>query len=174
QGHLSPRHDRDAQPADARRRADDAGAQRLAADGRRRLRIDDGQRHQDVGLGPDVRAAVSRRAACAGALVAALAAAAPSTSAAQPTPAQELDPDWLGKTTPEQIQESGDSQLRFLAFFFTRMEISNIAAQNDLLSGRVGGRLFGSNTTTTSDAKSFLAEQRFVPFFQLEPRLLNH
>jgi hypothetical protein len=117
---------------------------------------------------------VSRGAACAGALVAALAAAMPSTSAAQPTPTQELDPDWLGKTTPEQIQESGDSQLRFIAFFFTRMEISNIAAQNDLLSGRVGGRLFGSNTTTTSDAKSFLAEQRFVPFFQLEPRLLNH
>lgn len=123
-----------------------------------------------------IRAAVTLALAAAAATT-----LSPSTAAAQPprddrptTRPEELDPDWLGKTTPEQLREGSDSQLRFLAFFFTRMELSNVAATNDLLSGRVGGRLFGSNTTTTSGDTSFFAEQRFVPFFQLEPKLLDH
>jgi len=85
-----------------------------------------------------------------------------------------FDPEYLGKTTPDQLSDAADSQLKFIGFFFTRAEASNIAVQNDLLAGRVGGRLFGSNTATTSPATSFFAEQRFVPFFQLEPRLLDH
>ncbi|MGZ3437900.1 MAG: hypothetical protein ACXVDD_00200 [Polyangia bacterium] len=99
-----------------------------------------------------------------------------SSTPSSPPPAQhELpDPEWLGTTTPDQISEASDQQLRFIAFFFSRIELSNIAATNDLLSGRVGGRLFGSNTTTTSDGHSLFAEQRFVPFIQFEPKLLNH
>ena len=85
-----------------------------------------------------------------------------------------LDPEYLGETTPEQVSEASDAQLKFLGFFFTRTEVSDYAAQSDLLAGRVGGRMFGSNTVTTEPSTSFFAEQRFVPFFQLEPKILNH
>ncbi len=102
-----------------------------------------------------------------------LGTAARAESPAAPT-LERIDPEYLGQTTPEQMSDASDQQLKFIGFFFTRAEASNIAVQNDLLSGRVGGRLFGSNTATTSEATSLFAEQRFVPFFQLEPKVLNH
>ena len=76
--------------------------------------------------------------------------------------AGELDPDRdsLARTTPEQLRNGDDSQLRFLAYFITRGEVTNVAPTNDLLQGRVVGRLFGPNTTTTSQGTSWLIEQR--------------
>ena len=58
----------------------------------------------------------------------------PGLDWAEPPATQDLDPDYLGKTTPEQLSDASDAQLKFLGFFFTRAEASNIAVQNDLLA----------------------------------------
>jgi hypothetical protein len=85
----------------------------------------------------------------------------------------EPDRDSLARTTPEQLPNDEPSQFRFLAYFFTRGEATNIAPTNDLLQGRVVGRLFGPNTTTTSQGTGWLVEQRLIPFFIFEPRVLD-
>jgi hypothetical protein len=102
----------------------------------------------------------------------ALSAAALAPRAAH---AGELDPDRdsLAHTTPEQVQNGDDSQLRFLAYFIARGEVTNVAPTNDLLQGRVVGRLFGPNTTTTSQGTSWLVEQRLIPFVVFEPKILD-
>ncbi|MCA1663207.1 MAG: hypothetical protein LC659_02855, partial [Myxococcales bacterium] len=89
--------------------------------------------------------------------------------------ANDLDPDRdsLARTTPEQLPNGDDSQLRFLAFFITRAEVTNVAPTNDLLQGRIVGRLFGPNTTTTSQGTSWLVEQRLIPFIVFEPKILD-
>lgn len=83
-------------------------------------------------------------------------------------------PDTLGDTTLKQAKPGDDSQLRFLAYYLTRAEVSNIAPTNDLLQGQVIGRLFGLNSTTTArDKVSAFVEQRFIPYFVFEPNFLN-
>jgi hypothetical protein len=93
---------------------------------------------------------------------------------AEEAPGEQQLPDVnsLGRVTPEQIKEGGDSQLKFLAFFFTKGESSNIAPQNDLLQGRLVGRLFGPNTTQAGDPAVW-AEQRLIPFVIFEPKVLG-
>ncbi len=92
-----------------------------------------------------------------------------------PALADDLDPDRdsLARTTPEQLRNGDDSQLRFLAYFIARGEVTNVAPTNDLLQGRVVGRLFGPNTTTTSQGTSWLVEQRLIPFVVFEPKILD-
>jgi hypothetical protein len=85
--------------------------------------------------------------------------------------ADDPDRDSLARTTPEQLK-GDDSQFKFLAYFLTRAEATNIAPQNDLLQGRVVGRLFGPNTTNTGST-AWLLEQRLIPFFVFEPRILD-
>src|SRR5689334_5755033 len=89
--------------------------------------------------------------------------------------AGEVDPDRdsLQRTTPEQLKNGEDSQFRFLAYFITRGEVTNVSPTNDLLQGRVVGRLFGPNTTTTANGTSWLVEQRLIPFFVFEPKILD-
>src|SRR3954465_12309402 len=89
--------------------------------------------------------------------------------AAEPDP----DRDSLARTTPEQLRNGDESQLRFLAYFITRAEATNVSPTNDLLQGRVVGRLFGPNTTTTSQGTSWLVEQRLIPFVVFEPKILD-
>ena len=92
-----------------------------------------------------------------------------------PALADDSDPDRdsLARTTPEQVRNGDDSQLRFLAYFIARAEVTNVAPTNDLLQGRVVGRLFGPNTTTTSQGTSWLVEQRLIPFVVFEPKILD-
>ena len=92
-----------------------------------------------------------------------------------PAYADDLDPDRdsLARTTPEQLRNGDDGQLRFLAYFIARGEVTNVAPTNDLLQGRVVGRLFGPNTTTTSQGTSWLVEQRLIPFIVFEPKILD-
>src|SRR5262249_33598587 len=87
----------------------------------------------------------------------------------------ELDPDRdsLARTTPDQLPNGDDSQLRFLGYFITRAEVTNVSPTNDLLQGRVVGRLFGPNTTTTSQGTSWLVEQPLIPFIGVEPKILD-
>src|SRR5215475_16029814 len=89
-----------------------------------------------------------------------------SAMAATAARAGELDPDRdsLARTTPDQLPNGDDSQLRFLAYFIARGEVTNVSPTNDLLQGRVVGRLFGPNTTTTAGGTSWLIEQRLIPF----------
>jgi hypothetical protein len=66
-----------------------------------------------------------------------------------------------------------DQPFTFYGYFLTRAEMTNIAPANDLFKGQVVGRLFGPNTTTTSSKRAVFLEQRFVPYFMVEPRLTN-
>ena len=108
------------------------------------------------------------------ALVVVAAALATTTTARAGEPDPDPDRDSLGRTTPEQLHNGDDSQMRFLAYFITRAEVTNVSPTNDLLQGRVVGRLFGPNTTTTSGGTSWLIEQRLIPFVVFEPKILDH
>ncbi len=94
-------------------------------------------------------------------------------SIARAETADEPDRDSLARTTPDQVKNGEDSQFKFLAYFFTRGEVTNVSPTNDLLQGRVVGRLFGPNTTTTGNGTAWLAEQRLIPFFIFEPKILD-
>jgi hypothetical protein len=85
--------------------------------------------------------------------------------------AEDPDSISLGATTPEQVQKE-ESQFKFLAYFFTRAEATNVSPTNDLLQGRVVGRLFGTNTTVTGST-AMLAEQRLIPFVIFQPKILD-
>ncbi|MGZ3406095.1 MAG: hypothetical protein ACXVAN_06590 [Polyangia bacterium] len=110
-------------------------------------------------------------------IIATLVVAGTLASTAATVRAGEHDPDpdrdSLARTTPEQLRNGDDSQLRFLAYFITRAEVTNVSPTNDLLQGRVVGRLFGPNTTTTSTGTSWLIEQRLIPFIVFEPKILD-
>ncbi|HEY2743390.1 MAG TPA: hypothetical protein VGL86_02150 [Polyangia bacterium] len=111
-----------------------------------------------------------RRRRCIGALVIV------ASLASLPSPARaDIDPDRdsLGRTTPDELPNGDDSQLRFLAYFISRAEVTNVSPTNDLLQGRVVGRLFGPNTTTTAQGTSWLVEQRLIPFVVFEPKVLD-
>ncbi len=68
---------------------------------------------------------------------------------------------------PEPVKE-----LQFFGFFINQFVSSNYFPSNDLLKGQIVGRLFSANTTTTGK-QTFYAEQRFLPFFIYQPKLLN-
>ncbi len=101
-----------------------------------------------------------------GALVLAASSYAAIPPPAPATPAEE-DVEELGRS------RRPDRQLQFFGYFLTRAEMTNVAPENDLFRGQVVGRLFGPNTTNTSKDRSVFIEQRFLPIFVYEPRLLN-
>ncbi|MEO1266476.1 MAG: hypothetical protein AAFX99_00165, partial [Myxococcota bacterium] len=83
-------------------------------------------------------------------------------------------PQDLGETTHEQTTEGDGSQVQFLSLFFTRAEVGNVAPENDLFRGQTVGRLFGPNTTRSSeDERSYFVEQRLLPFIIVTPDVLN-
>lgn len=64
-------------------------------------------------------------------------------------------------------------EFQFIAYFYNQMVMNNIYAQNDFLNGQTVGRLFGKNTTTTAPFESYYFEQRILPFFILQPKLMD-
>jgi hypothetical protein len=83
----------------------------------------------------------------------------------QQTPANIFDNDLPGDYNQE---------FQFLAFFLNQGVTSNFFPENTLLKGQVIGRLFGQNTTNTSNDKiTMYAEQRLLPFFIYQPKLFN-
>ena len=64
-------------------------------------------------------------------------------------------------------------EFKFIGYWFSRGTVSNIAPTNELLRGQIIGRLFGLNTTNTSDNTAVYFEQRFVPMFIYTPQILD-
>jgi hypothetical protein len=65
------------------------------------------------------------------------------------------------------------NEFQALAYFYTHMVNQNYYAENDLLKGQIVGRLFSSNTTITGGGATYF-EQRLIPFFIYQPKLLNN
>lgn len=63
-------------------------------------------------------------------------------------------------------------ELQFIAYFINQNVLSNFYAGNDLLKGQIVGRLFSANTTTTGK-ETYYFEQRLIPFFIYQPKLLG-
>lgn len=67
-----------------------------------------------------------------------------------------------------------NKEFQFLAFFITQGVNSNMYPKASLFNGQLVGRLFGPNSSTTSDTcTSNYFEQRIIPFFIYQPKLFN-
>ena len=74
----------------------------------------------------------------------------------------------------KEIPDKANKEFQFLGFFINQAVTSNIYPENDFLKGQVVGRLFGGNTSKTSNSHtSAYVEQRFLPFFIYTPNLFN-
>ena len=72
------------------------------------------------------------------------------------------------------IPEKANKDLQVFIYAYQQFVSQNYFPQNDLLKGQIVGRLFGGNTTNTSDSlTAFYAEQRAIPFFIYTPKLFN-
>jgi hypothetical protein len=75
----------------------------------------------------------------------------------------------------QRIPEKADREFQFLAYFYNHGMYTNMYPKNDFLRGQIIGRLFGQNTTTTSDTiNPVYFEQRILPFFIYQPKLFNN
>ncbi|MEO1051907.1 MAG: hypothetical protein AAFX87_14850 [Bacteroidota bacterium] len=73
-----------------------------------------------------------------------------------------------------QIPRQANKEFQFIAFFYNQAVTSNFFPTNDFLRGQIFGRLYGSNTTLSSDSlHTAYFEQRFLPFFLYQPKLLD-
>lgn len=71
-------------------------------------------------------------------------------------------------------EAKANKQFQFIAFYINQAVSSNMYPQSSLFNGQLVGRLFGQNSSTTSDTvRSNYVEQRLIPFFIYQPRLFN-
>lgn len=74
----------------------------------------------------------------------------------------------------KQVPRKANKEFQFIAYFINQGVSSNFYPQNVFMKGQVIGRLFGDNTTLTSDSlTSRYFEQRLIPFFVYQPKLFN-
>lgn len=72
------------------------------------------------------------------------------------------------------VPRKADKEFQFLGYFFNQSVTSNFYATSDFLKGQVVGRLYGRNSTNSSDSlRTFYFEQRFLPFFIYQPHLFD-
>ncbi len=73
----------------------------------------------------------------------------------------------------DEIDDTQIKEFQFIGYSFTRFSTTNISPTADILQGQVIGRLFGQNSTTTVPQTAVYFEQRFVPFFVYQPKILD-
>lgn len=67
-----------------------------------------------------------------------------------------------------------NKEFQFLAFFINQGVHTNMYPKASLFNGQLVGRLFGSNSSSTTDTSlSNYFEQRILPFFIYQPKLFN-
>jgi hypothetical protein len=67
-----------------------------------------------------------------------------------------------------------NKEFQFLAFFINQGVNTNMYPKASLFNGQLVGRLFGPNSSSTTDsATSNYFEQRIIPFFIYQPKLFN-
>lgn len=72
------------------------------------------------------------------------------------------------------IPEKANKEFQFIAYFYNHAISTNVYPTSDFLRGQVVGRLFGPNTSTTSDSlRPAYFEQRILPFFFYSPKLFD-
>ncbi len=78
------------------------------------------------------------------------------------------------KDLNEKTKDEANKEFRFLAYFYNHMVNTNVYPTSDFLKGQVVGRLYGPNTSTTSDEnRPVYFEQRILPFFLYSPKLFD-
>jgi hypothetical protein len=79
-----------------------------------------------------------------------------------------------GRVFDTQVPGEPNKEFQFLAYYINQGVTSNFFPTNEFLRGQVIGRLFGRNTSNTSDtATTAYIEQRLIPFFIYQPHLFN-
>lgn len=72
------------------------------------------------------------------------------------------------------LPQRANRELQAFLYFYSQGVGANWYPANDFLKGQIVGRLFGANTTTTSDSiTGWYAEQRALPFFVYQPKIFN-
>jgi hypothetical protein len=86
----------------------------------------------------------------------------------------QVEPAGTVNVFDKELPQNSEKQFQFLAYWYSQGVSANYFPKNDFLKGQVIGRLFGQNTTTTSDTlTSYYIEQRLLPFFIYQPKLFN-
>lgn len=72
------------------------------------------------------------------------------------------------------VPKKANREFQFMAFYINQGVTSNYYPTSEFLKGQVVGRLFGRNTSTTSDTnQTYYVEQRILPFFIYQPNLFD-
>ncbi|MBK6904398.1 MAG: hypothetical protein IPH04_16750 [Saprospirales bacterium] len=90
-----------------------------------------------------------------------------------PLPVLSQAPAFFG-LLEQKLPERPEKEFQFLAYYYNHGMFTNMYPENDFLKGQIIGRLYGQNTTTTSDSlRPFFFEQRLLPFLIYQPKLFD-